>query len=37
MYRLFKDIISSSSVSNVMMISKELMRYGVEGSVCDLI
>jgi hypothetical protein len=36
MYRLFKDI-SSSLVSNVMMISKELMRYGVEGSVCDLI
>jgi hypothetical protein len=37
MYRLFKDIISSSLVSNVTMISKELIRYDVEGSVCDLI
>jgi len=36
MYRLFKDIIRGTVVSNVM-ISKQLMRYGVEGSVSDII
>lgn len=37
MYRLFKNIICSCVVWNVMMISKQLMWYGVEGSVCDVI
>jgi len=36
-YKLFKDIISSSVVSNVLIISKQLMWYGVEGSFCNII